>query len=144
MPSQAGFLYRACVETSQGIPRTGKGKVQTTNRKECSKENRRAARHRGFESLTLRKIMVQNLTFPKNKLFINKRIVFMNKIDVSTEEKKKTVLELFLSFNKKGDIHDYFKIPDNKLGIAYIKQIANIVGFDLNTYKERKKRYCIN
>ena len=68
----------------------------------------------------------------------------MNKIDVSTEEKKKTVLELFSSFNKKGDIHDYFNIPDNKLGIAYIKQVANIVGFDLNTYKERKKRYCIN
>lgn len=68
----------------------------------------------------------------------------MNKIDVSTEEKKNTVLELFSSFNKKGDIHDYFKIPDNKLGIAYIKQVANIVGFDLNTYKERKKRYCLN
>ena len=67
----------------------------------------------------------------------------MNKIDISTEEKKKEVYELFNSFNKKGDIYEYFNINDNVKGVEYINKIAEEIGFDFNVYKERKKRYCL-
>lgn len=65
----------------------------------------------------------------------------MNRIDISTEEKKQEVYELFASFNKKGDIHKYFGITDNSQGCNYIKEVANEIGFDLSSYK--KKRYCL-
>ncbi len=68
----------------------------------------------------------------------------MNSIDISTEEKKKNVLEIFESFEKKGDIHSYFNIPDNKIGISYINDIAEKIGFDFSFYKKKKKKYCLN
>lgn len=64
----------------------------------------------------------------------------MNRIDISTEEKKQEVYELFALFNK-GDIHKYFGITDNSQGCNYIKEVANEIGFDLSSYK--KKRYCL-
>ena len=68
----------------------------------------------------------------------------MAKIDISTDEKKKEVYEIFDSLTSKNKIHEYFKISDNKQGSEYVKQIANEIGFDLNIYKERKKKYCLN
>lgn len=67
-----------------------------------------------------------------------------NKIDVSTEEKRKEIYDIFDSLTSKNKIHEYFNISDNKSGSEYIKQIANEIGFDLNVYKERKKRFCLN
>lgn len=66
-----------------------------------------------------------------------------NRIDISTEEKRKEIYEIFNSLTSKNKIHEYFKISDNKIGSDYIKHIANEIGFDLNVYKERKKRYCL-
>ena len=66
-----------------------------------------------------------------------------NKIDISTEEKRKEVYEIFNSLTSKNKVHEYFNISDNKNGSEYIKQIANEIGFDLNVYKERKKKYCL-
>lgn len=66
-----------------------------------------------------------------------------HRIDISSEEKKKEIYEIFNSLKSKNQIHEYFKISDNKNGSEYIKQIANEIGFDLNIYKERKKRYCL-
>lgn len=66
-------------------------------------------------------------------------------IDISTEEKKKEVFDRFNSFTSKNQVHEYFGISDNKQGSEYLKEIAASVGFDLNLYKERKKkpiRYC--
>lgn len=69
----------------------------------------------------------------------------MNTIDISTEEKKKEVYDLFASFRKKGDIHIYFGISDNSDGCEYIRKIAEEIGFDLNSYKKKKHpRYCKN
>lgn len=65
----------------------------------------------------------------------------MNRIDISTEEKKLEVYNLFTSFNNKGDIHHYFGISDNSQGCSYIKEVANEIGFDLSSYK--KKKYCV-
>ena len=65
--------------------------------------------------------------------------------DISTEEKKKEVFDRFNSFASKNQAHEYFRISDNKQGSEYLKEIATSVGFDLNLYKERKKksiRYC--
>ena len=67
-----------------------------------------------------------------------------NKIDISTEEKRKEVYNIFNSLTSKNKIHEYFKISDNKNGSEYIKQIANEISFDLNIYKERKKKFCLN
>ena len=66
-------------------------------------------------------------------------------IDISTEEKKKEVFEKFSGFTSKNQAHEYFGISDNKQGSEYLKEIAESVGFDLNLYKERRKkpiRYC--
>lgn len=63
-------------------------------------------------------------------------------IDISSEEKKKEVYNLFVGFKNKNEAHEYFGISDNKSGLLYIKTIANAVGFDINSYK--KKKYCLN
>lgn len=67
-----------------------------------------------------------------------------HKIDISTEEKRKEIYDIFDSLTSKNKIHEYFKISDNKNGSEYIKQIANEIGFDINVYKERKKKFCLN
>ena len=66
-------------------------------------------------------------------------------IDISTEEKKKDVFKKFDGFRNKSQAHEYFGISDNKQGSEYLQEIALSVGFDLNLYKERRKkpiRYC--
>lgn len=68
----------------------------------------------------------------------------MGKIDISTEEKKKEIFEIFNKLNSKNQIHIFFNISDNKKGSDYIKEIANEIGFDLNVYKERKRKICLN
>lgn len=67
----------------------------------------------------------------------------MNRIDISTEEKKQEVYNLFASFKKKGDIHKYFGISDNSQGCKHIKEVADEIGFDLNVYKNKEKKYCL-
>ena len=71
----------------------------------------------------------------------------MINIDISTEEKKSELYKLFESFNKIGDIYNYYKIYDNSKNIQYIREIAEKIGFDLNSYKlkrAREKKYCMN
>ena len=68
----------------------------------------------------------------------------MNKIDISTEERKQEVYKIFESFENKSQIHKYYKISDNTQGSEYIKQIANEIGFDFNIYKERKRKFCLH
>ena len=55
------------------------------------------------------------------------------------------MLNLFNTFNKIGDIYDYYGYSDNPKVIKYVKKIAEKIGFDLNSYKERRhpKRYCL-
>ena len=65
-------------------------------------------------------------------------------IDISTKEKKEEALKRFLSFEKIGDIYNYYGISDNSQGVKYVKNIAQEVGFDLTWYKEKKKRFCKN
>lgn len=68
----------------------------------------------------------------------------MNKIDISTEEKKQEVYKIFDSLESKSQIHKFYKISDNAQGSDYIKQIANEIGFDFNIYKERKRKFCLH
>lgn len=67
-------------------------------------------------------------------------------IDISTEGKRKEILKKFDEFTSKNQAHEYFGISDNKQGSEYLIRIANEVGFDLNVYKERRKKkpikYC--
>ena len=67
-------------------------------------------------------------------------------IDISTEEKRREVYDKLDSFTSKSQVYEYFGINDNASGIAYMKNIAESVGFDMNVYKERRKKpihYCI-
>ena len=67
----------------------------------------------------------------------------MNRIDISTEEKKQEVYELFKNFKNKSQIHEYYGISDNSQGCKYIKEIADEIGFDLSSYKKKETRYCL-
>lgn len=64
------------------------------------------------------------------------------KIDISTEEKRNSVLEAFKSFTSKNQAHIYFGVSDNKQGSEYIKRIATEVGFDIKVYQKKKVKYC--
>lgn len=64
----------------------------------------------------------------------------MNKIDISNKEE---VLKQFNSFTKKGDIYEFYHISDNSEGCKYVRKIAEEIGFDLETYSKRKKKYCL-
>jgi hypothetical protein len=70
----------------------------------------------------------------------------MNTIDISSEEKKEEIYRLFKSFNKKGEIYQYFKIPYNTKGVAYVNEVGKQINFDFNFYKNknRQKRFCLN
>lgn len=71
----------------------------------------------------------------------------MNKffIDISTEEKKQEIYNLFDNFSKKGDIFDYYNVCDNTSNTNYLKKIGNEIGFDFSVYQKRKypKKYCL-
>ena len=67
-----------------------------------------------------------------------------NKINIETEEERAKVLSIFQSLESKNQIHKYFNISDNKSGSLYIKEIAEKIGFDLSSYKEKKKKFCLN
>ena len=63
----------------------------------------------------------------------------MKKFDLSTEEKRNEVFELFKSFNKKGDIYGYLNTSDNGISISYVNEVAHIINFDFKYYNEKKK-----
>lgn len=66
-------------------------------------------------------------------------------IDISNEEKKQSVLELFKSFSCKKDIYSYYGVHSNTTNLIYINKIAEKIGFDFNFYNEKKKtiKYCL-
>lgn len=65
-------------------------------------------------------------------------------IDISTDDLKKEVFNLFSEFNKICDIYNFFRVKDTPYNNRYVHKIANEIGFDFSVYKERKKRYCKN
>ena len=82
--------------------------------------------------------MVETLIFPLKILFIYiDNSLAMGKIDISTEEKKKEIFEIFNTLKNKSQVHKYFNISDNTQGIKYINEIADAIGFDLNVYQQR-------
>ena len=67
-------------------------------------------------------------------------------IDISTEEKRKEIYELFNSFTKKSSIFEYYGISDNGANINKINEIAQDIGFDFGKYKKRKEKeqgFCL-
>ena len=66
------------------------------------------------------------------------------KIDMSTEENRKKVLELFKEFNKINDIYDFFGVTRTPTNSKIAHEIADAIGFDLNSYKEKPKKYCLH
>lgn len=64
-------------------------------------------------------------------------------IDISSDEKKIHVLNLFKELNSKSDIYKFFGVKDTPYNAKYIKHIAEEIGFDFSYYKEKKKHYCL-
>ena len=65
------------------------------------------------------------------------------RIDVSTEDKKEKVLKLFNEFKKINDIYNFFGVTKTPTNSKIVHEVAEIIGFDLNQYKEHPKKYCI-
>lgn len=69
-------------------------------------------------------------------------------LDLSTEEKRKELYNLFDSFRLKKEIFTYFGMTKNTSNWEYIKNICSEIGFDWNVYNTRKKKYevrhCLN
>lgn len=59
-------------------------------------------------------------------------------IDISTEEKKKEVYDLFDSFSYKKEIYEHYGVKDNTSNLRYLNKIAKEIGFDFSVYKARK------
>lgn len=68
-------------------------------------------------------------------------------IDLSTEEKKKEFFDILNGFKCKREAYEYIGVCDNSYGIAYLKKLANIVGFNLDIYAEKralKNKICLH
>lgn len=63
-------------------------------------------------------------------------------IDISTDELKEKVLNLFGEFNKICEIYQFFGVEDTPYNNKYVHKIANEIGFDFSLYKDKKKRFC--
>lgn len=50
------------------------------------------------------------------------------------------VYDILNSFKSKKEAYDYFKITPNSYGIKKLNDIANNAGFNLNLYKERRRK----
>lgn len=65
-------------------------------------------------------------------------------IDISTDEKKESVYNLFCSFSKKKDIYAFYNKCDNKDNIEYINKVAKEIGFDFSFWKQKKEdKFCV-
>lgn len=64
-------------------------------------------------------------------------------IDISSDDRKREVYDLFKSFSSKKEIYEYYGVCSNTANIKYINKVAEEIGFDFNWYKEKKKRYCL-
>ena len=63
-------------------------------------------------------------------------------IDISTDENKRKVYDLFCEFSKICEIYSFFGVDDTPYNNKYVHKIADEIGFDFSFYKEKKKRYC--
>ena len=63
-------------------------------------------------------------------------------IDISTNELKNKVYNLFCEFNKICEIYDFFGVEDTPYNNRHIHEIADEIGFDFAKYKEKRKRFC--
>ena len=65
-------------------------------------------------------------------------------IDISTEQEKQELLEIFQSLDSIVAVCNYYNIQDQPNNRYYIKYVAEEIGFDLNDFKEKRhpKKYC--
>lgn len=64
-------------------------------------------------------------------------------IDLSTEDLKREFFKKLASFNTKKEAYEYLGVSPNSYGIAYLKKLAQEVGFDLDSYHKRKTKKCV-
>ena len=67
-------------------------------------------------------------------------------IDISTEEKRKRIYELFGTFKYKSEIFKYYGVSDNSSNCRYLDEIGNKIGFDFDILKKnrkKEKRFCL-
>ena len=62
-----------------------------------------------------------------------------DKLDITTDEKRKDLLTLFNTFKSKADIYRYFNEHDSSSNIKILNDVANEIGFDFSNYKKKLK-----
>lgn len=65
-------------------------------------------------------------------------------IDISDDNKKTKVFQLFNEFKKISDIYNFFGVKDTPYNNKYVHKIADEIGFDFSIYKEKRKKYCLH
>lgn len=65
-------------------------------------------------------------------------------IDISDENKRKSVKDLLLSFDKKSDIYAHYGVCDNSQNVKYVNYILEELGIDSDYYhrKMHPRRFC--
>lgn len=72
---------------------------------------------------------------------------FRKMIDLSTDEKKKSFFELLDSKKSMEDVYKEFGLKYSHSNSSDLHKMADLIGFDLNIYKERQakqKKYCLH
>lgn len=67
-------------------------------------------------------------------------------VDISTEEKRKELYDLFDSFTTKREIFEYFGVCDNTQNTKIVRELGEAINFDFSVYRKRRyehpKRFC--
>lgn len=63
--------------------------------------------------------------------------------DVLKSFSKEEIFNIFNNCKSKSEIYKFFKISDNQYGKKIIDELAKLIDFDFNIYKERKRKYCL-
>lgn len=64
-------------------------------------------------------------------------------IDISTNEKKKELFDLFKTFKYKSEIFKYFNIARTPSSNQYLDSVLNEIGFTKKDFKQKDKKYCL-
>ena len=82
-------------------------------------------------------------SFSINELFIYKRECMY--IDISDENKRKSVKDLLLSFDKKSDIYAHYGVCDNSQNVKYVNYILEELGIKQDYYHTKRypNRFCV-
>jgi len=64
-------------------------------------------------------------------------------IDISTENKRNEIIDLFKKLKTKRAVYKYFSVSENTQNCKYLTSICNELNFDFNSLKKKEYNYCL-